>query len=220
MERAESVVSGASWEALTALAAAEGSGRHRAFKRLVAGAPVLRDLADAIHLICILHGQFPGVIDLVASHSGIPADHPWVQNARAGFAFERAYLVRIAVAAGPMPSTPGQAESEATVIAQRHAVEMLGRSDRTGCALGAAAALVLDWAEIRGLLDTTADRLGLIDPPGTMLPASTATAAVVSELVTRPAIERAVLFGAQQLLLQHQGLWTLLEARAEARSRS
>jgi hypothetical protein len=37
------------------------------------------------------------------------------------------------------------------------------------------------------------------------------------EAAGTPAIERAILFGAQQLLVQHRGLWDLLEARAEAR---
>jgi len=32
-----------------------------------------------------------------------------------------------------------------------------------------------------------------------------------------PALERAIMFGVQQLLVQHRGLWDLLEARAEAR---
>jgi hypothetical protein len=32
-----------------------------------------------------------------------------------------------------------------------------------------------------------------------------------------PSAERAMQFGAQQLLLQHRGLWDLLEARRDAR---
>jgi hypothetical protein len=31
------------------------------------------------------------------------------------------------------------------------------------------------------------------------------------------AVERALLFGAEQIVVQHHGLWDLLEARSEAR---
>jgi hypothetical protein len=37
-------------------------------------------------------------------------------------------------------------------------------------------------------------------------------------LAGTPATERAITFGAQQLLAQHRGLWSLLDARASARN--
>ena len=37
-------------------------------------------------------------------------------------------------------------------------------------------------------------------------------------LGAQPSAERAMAFGARQLLAQHRGLWDLLEARASARS--
>ena len=39
-----------------------------------------------------------------------------------------------------MPSTPGAAETEASLVAARHALETLAMSERNGCALGAATA--------------------------------------------------------------------------------
>jgi len=139
----------------------------------------------------------------------------WLDSAAAAFAEERAYLMRIVVAAGPLPSTPGQAACEPAVAGQRHALEMLARSDRNGCALGAALALVLDWRAIRAVIDAAATRFGVpLTPPA--LPSPRQTMAVVED-AGPPALERAIMFGVQQLLVQHRGLWDLLEARAEAR---
>ncbi len=42
---------------------------------------------------------------------------------------------------------------------------------------------------------------------------------VVDTLVREGVLERAMLFGAQQLFAQHRGLWDLLEARASARDK-
>lgn len=200
------------------LAASDGSATHPYLQRLQQGVEPLRDLADAVHYLCILHGRHPGVIDHARSHARLDIEHGWIEAASEAFAAERAFLVRIVAAAGPLPSTPGHAESEAAAAAQRHALEMLAQSDRAGCATGAALALSMDWAEIRKVLDTAAHRLGLT-PPSPSLPLPEETATVIDALVRDAAIERAVLFGAQQLFAQHRGLWDLLEARASARDR-
>ncbi len=174
-----------------------------------------RDLADAVHLVAHLHGRHPGVIELARAKTMASAVSSWLDNAVAGFAEERAYLMRVVVAAGPLPSTPGQAESEAAVAGQRHALEMLAGSERNGCALGAAMALVLDWRAIRAVIDAAAQRYSVsLTPPA--LPSQRQTMAVIDEAGS-PGVERAMVFGAQQLLAQHRGLWDLLEARAEAR---
>jgi hypothetical protein len=88
--------------------------------------------------------------------------------------------------------------------------------DRHGCAVGAAIALTLDWRTIRVLLDISAQRLDL-SPPTCTLPDLRETARLAAAVGTTPAVERAMVFGAQQLITQHSGLWDLLEARAEAR---
>ena len=116
-----------------------------------------------------------------------------------------------------MPSTPGQAASEAAVAAQRHALDMLAQSDRNGCADGTAIALALDWPGIRSVLDLLAGRLG-IDPPASQLPPAFETATMIDALAGTLSVERAMVFGAQQMLAQHRGLIDLLEARASARS--
>ena len=201
-----------------ALVASDGSHDHRYLQRLQANAEPVRDLADAAHYLCILHGRHPGVIDHAARHAGMGVEQSWIEAAAEAFAAERAFLVRIVAAAGPLPSTPGHAESEAAAAAQRHALEMLAQSDRAGCAAGAALALAIDWIEIRKVLDTAAKRLSLTPPPPA-LPMMEETVTVVDALVREASVERAMLFGAQQLFAQHRGLWDLLEARASARDK-
>ncbi len=205
-------------EMLRSLAQAEGSAGH-AYPRNIAlsqGRLASRNLADVVHHICALHGRMPGVVDHAAQHTVHEAARAWLIKATDGFANERLYLTKLVVAAGPLPSTPGQAESESAVIAQHHALDMLAQSDRKGCAIGAATALVLDWYGVRPLLDKAALRFG-VDAVSCTLPSIDDTVAVLTAISETPAVERAVVFGAQQLLGQHRGLWDLLEARQIAR---
>jgi hypothetical protein len=208
---------GGASSAMGALTASDGIGTHPWLMRLAATPEPLRDLADAAHYLCVLHGRHPGVIDHALDHARLDVERSWLEAAAGAFGEERAYLVRLVASAGPMPSTPGQAESEAAALAQRHALDMLAQSDRTGCAAGAALALALDWEPIRGVLDTAAERLGLT-PPVSALPLAEETVTVVDALVREMSVERAMLFGAQQMYAQHRGLFDLLEARASARA--
>ncbi len=203
---------------LSRLVDAEGSAGHRYLisPELNAGRYATRNLADAIHHLCTLHGRHPGVLDHAAVHTAHDSARSWLIHAVDGFVTERAVLAKLVVAVGPLPSTPGQAESESAVNGQRHALEMLAQSDRDGCALGAAMALILDWHAVRGALDTIANRLGVMIPEA-VLPTKQATLLVASQAATTPGVERALAFGAQQLLGQHRGLWDLLNARQIAR---
>lgn len=203
---------------VAALVRAEGSSSHvyTASFELLAGRHATRNLADAVHHICILHGRHPGVADHAANRTAHDAARSWLIDAVDGFIRERTFLTRLVVAAGPLPSTPAQSEAEAAVNGQRHAIDMLAQSDRSGCALGAAMALVLDWQNVRGILGLAAERFS-VDMPACALPGVEETIALAQEFTTTPAIERAMSFGAQQLLAQHRGLWDLLEARQLAR---
>ena len=184
----------------------EGSGPHSG-----------RDLADAVHLLCSLHGRHPGLIELACTNSPDSSAHDWLVRASDAFERERLYLVRLTSACGPLPSTPGAAETQASLLAQRHALEILASSERHGCALGAATALVGDWWPIRRLLDRAAARAGL-DSPAPSLPDEASVIAAVEGASDSPASARALAFGSEQLLLQHRALFDLLEARAEARA--
>ena len=172
-----------------------------------------RNLADAIHFLAALHGRHPGIVDHAATRTVEPGGRAWLIQAGEAMADERLDLTRLSVAAGPIPSTPGGAGSETAILAQRAALATLALSDRRGCALGAALAFAADWLSIRTILDAAAERLGVEPRPLTLgkpeLLREVADGAVASE--------RALLFGAQQLALQHRALWDLLEARQQAR---
>ncbi|MET0270703.1 MAG: hypothetical protein ABW173_09770 [Sphingomonas sp.] len=180
------------------------------------GNETARNFADAANYLCLIHGRAPGVVDLAAAQYVPPVARAWLEAAVAGFARERAYITRLAVAAGPQPSTPGHAASEATVLGQRHAAEVLAKSERSGCALGAAMALMLDWRALREVLDIAAIRFG-IDPPPLGLPTVEETREVATAFATTPGTERAMLFGAEQIMVQHRALWDLLDDRRQAR---
>ncbi|PQM26920.1 hypothetical protein CVO77_18265 [Sphingopyxis lindanitolerans] len=206
-------------ERLDHLVASDGTGAHPHVQSgaLSNGPEAMRNLADAVHFLCLLHGRYPGVIDSAARKAASPASRKWMDEAAQAFAQERAFLSKIAAAVGPMPSTPGQAQCEAAVTAQRRALDMLAESDRQGCAMGAAIALTLDWRTIRVLLDISAQRLELAAPRCT-LPDLRDTARVAAQIADGPAVERAIAFGAQQLIAQHSGLWDLMAARAASRA--
>lgn len=204
---------------LLASAAGHGSAAHPYAKacELTSGPQAARNLADLLHFLCTLHGRYPGVVDHAAGRVADRKASAWLALAAEAFAAERTYLARLAVLAGPVPSTPGAADSDSVVRAQRHAIEMLALSERNGCALGSAMAVVLDWASIRRPLDAAAARLG-VEPPPYAFADQQAIAAVADDFASSPGVRRALLFGAEQILVQHYGLWDILESRQQARA--
>jgi hypothetical protein len=205
-------------EAQLARVAGEGCARHSYLNSLLeaSGRHSGRDLADAVHLLCSLHGRYPGLIEIALQRCPKGPVQDWLTRASEGFERERLYLVRLTAAVGPLPSTPGSAETEASLVAARHALETLAMSERNGCALGAATALVGDWWPVRRLLDRAATRVGT-ESPAPSLPDETSIVAIIEQGADAPASSRALAFGGEQLLLQHRALFDLLEARAEAR---
>ncbi len=204
-----------------ARAASNGLATHRHAQHLAeaSGPQAARDLADAVHLLCSLYGRHPGLVELALNYCAAGDARNWLVAASTGFERERLYLVRLTAAVGPLPSTPGSAQTENALGQQRHAIETLALSERCGCALGATTALITDWVSIRTVLDRAAVRMG-VDVPSCTLPDETAVRTVLAKAMNTPSAERAVQFGSQQLLLQNRGLFDLLEARAEARGDS
>ncbi len=205
-----------------ALVGADGTAGHAYAADAAMGRPSaltqsLPALADAAYYLCMLHGRHPGVIDHAAAHTTDNEARAWLLEAAAAFARERAWLAQVTVAVGPAPSTAGHSDCEAAVSQQRHALDMLAQSDRRGCAMGAAVALVLDWQAVRRILDSAALRVGL-EPHGCLLPDRAATLAVARAIGGSDGIDRAIQFGARQLVSQHRGLWDLLAARADIRA--
>jgi hypothetical protein len=184
---------------------------------LSAGGPAAnRDLADAVHLFCSLYGRYPGLIEIALNNCPAGQVRDWLREASDAYERERLYLVRLTASVGPLPSTPGAAETEAALVGQRHAIETLAKSERRGCALGAATALMADWPAVRAVLDRAADRIGIQKPPMN-LPDHDSIIRVIGDGTDGMASERALGFGGEQLLLQNRGLFDLLEARAAAR---
>lgn len=205
-------------ETQLARVAGDGCARHPHLNALLeaSGPHTGRDLSDAIHLLCSLHGRYPGLIELALQHCPAGPAQSWLTRAAEAFERERLYVVRLTSAVGPLPSTPGAAETESSLVSARHALETLAHSERKGCSLGAATALVGDWWPIRRLLDRAATRVGL-QAPAPSLPDEASVVEVIGLSADSAASERALAFGSEQLLLQHRGLLDLLEARAAAR---
>src|SRR4029078_10678225 len=197
-------------EAQLARVASEGCARHPHLNSLLeaTGPHSGRDLADAVHLLCSLHGRYPGLIEIALQRCPKGSSQEWLTRASDAFERERLYVVRLTSAVGPLPSTPGAAETESSLVAARHALETLAMSERDGCALGAATALVGDWWPIRRLLDRAATRVG-IESPAPSLPDEASVVAVIEQGATTPASARALAFGGEQLLLQHRALFDL-----------
>ncbi|WP_246616624.1 DUF6975 family protein [Sphingomonas yunnanensis] len=202
---------------ILALVARDGTAASRHARALIDPAAPLRDIADTIHALCVVHGTFPGMVDHATAYGVDSLAPAWLARAAGTMAAERALLVRLAAAAGPQPSTPGQASAAAAILQQRDTLALLARSDRLGCATGAAAAFVLDWVAIRGLLERCATRLDE-EPSPSFAAARDEAIEMLRGLDLAPARVRALTFGAEQLLTQHRGLWQLLEARAAARN--
>lgn len=192
------------------VAGVDGSTGNRHLARLLRPTSPLRDLGDLCHALCSVHGQRPDMIEGALENAADPIEREWLTDAARAFAAERHYLARLVAAAGPLPSTSGQAQCDSAMLGLRNAFAMLARSGRSGCAIGAVEALVMEWHVIRPVLDRAADRFGIAAPVST-IPTSFA------EIASGPAIDRAMAFGAQQLLVQHRGLWDLLESRSAAR---
>jgi hypothetical protein len=205
-------------DTLLSIVGTEGTIAHRYPRSevMIRGAEAARNVADAIHHFCLLHGRHPSVVDHARSRATDDAQRELLDMLADGFGQERAFLARLVVAVGPLPSTPGQANTETAVLAQHHAIDMLAQSDRAGCSLGAAIAVLVDWLAIRAVLDHAGERLSVAGP-ALKLPDAITMRTLISAQSMTTGMERAMVFGGQQIVAQHRGLWDLLEARSIAR---
>ncbi len=202
-------------ETFMRIADQDGSISHPHLRSISIRSACSRDLSDAIHGLCAVHGDTPSIIDVARDRLIQPETADWLNGAAENFAAEREYLARLTAAAGPVPSTAGQAETETALTAIRSTFETLAGSERCGCATGAVVALMVEWLAIRWMLDVAAIRFGIASPP-LALPPDSATADAI-EIGGTPGCARAMAFGASQVFAQHRGLWNLLAARREAR---
>src|SRR3546814_1530199 len=71
---------------LDSLIASEGTGAHAHVRSgaLSSGVHAMRNLADAVHFLCLLHGRHPGVIDAAARKAVAPPSRQWMDEAAGG----------------------------------------------------------------------------------------------------------------------------------------
>lgn len=199
----------------------QGAGEHPWIVRLASspGRSVGLDLADAVHWLQKLHGGAAGLVDGASLRTQSSGERVFLTRAFGAWQCERKALSTLTVAVGPIPSTSGQVGDEATTVFLATAIATLATSDRAGVALGAAAALIVEWRGLRSLMDRAADRFAATIPP-CVLPSHAEMLATVAGFIDTPAIERAAAFGARQLLRQHGQFVAMLERRSQARERN
>lgn len=171
--------------------------------------------ADIAHFLNVTHGRHPGIVDHAATKIVEQPAREWLVQAIDGFALERAFLNRLTVAAGPIHRHVGQDRVNAVVEAQARSTALLATSDRKGTAAGAAIAFVLDWLSTRPTLDRVAHALGM-EPAPCLLPDEKRCLDLAIILGNSNALQRAMLFGCDQILAQQKGLWQLIAARHQA----
>src|ERR1044071_6229431 len=81
-------------EAQLARVAGDGCARHPHLNALLesSGPHSGRDLADAIHLLCSIHGRYPGLIQIALERCSSPELASWLERASDAFERERLYL--------------------------------------------------------------------------------------------------------------------------------
>lgn len=195
--------------------ATSGSASHEFASQFAESGAVSREtLADVLHHLSLLHGRRPSLFEIVAQSPLAPAPE-WLHASMRAFARERDLLARLVVAAGPPPSRVGQTSVEETVNATRNALVTLAGSDRLGCAIGAAAALLIDWESIAISLRRIGNRLDIKVPERhAEWPGRAETLAVLETAAALPGGDRAVKFGFQTLLAQHFAFWNIVQTRA------
>ena len=192
-----------------------GAGGSRHLRALSEGsvARPLQAVADTAHFLVILHGQLPSVLEIARLNADEPAAS-WLRSAGVAFDQDRRWMAGLAAMTGGALDLHGLSTAEQVVRDQRDAMLTLAKSNRMGCALGAAVTLVLDWQAVRSRLPRAAQHLGYdrherLSDPWPEDGALDALACHADDVRVRRAIE----FAALQLASLHAQLFDLLEAR-------
>src|SRR4029453_7899696 len=84
-------------ETQLARVAGDGCARHPHLNALLeaSGPHTGRDLSDAVHLLCSLHGRYPGLIEIALQRCPAGSTRDWLAHASEAFERERLYLVRL-----------------------------------------------------------------------------------------------------------------------------
>lgn len=174
-------------------------------------------IADIAHYLCVAHGKHPGIIEYATLKIVDDCSREWLIEAGDGFARERIFLTDLTVAAGPITRLMGQDETDMLIINQSKHYQMLASSDRRGCPIGASCAFVLDWHNIRPLIDRLALQLN-VTIPELSIPSVSRTRDLIEIYGDSQNIVRAINFGVDQILSQQRAFWNIISARATARN--
>lgn len=200
---------------LEAMLAASGATGHEFVAALSQGRRLSRStFADVAHLLGLLHGNRPSVFEIVSQSPLVPSP-AWLHAAMRAFAREREVVAQLILITGPPPSRAGQTSVEMSVTATRNALATLAGSDRLGCAIGAAVALLLDWEAISAAVRQIGREfdVNLADRHDEW-PSRHESLGAVELAASLPGGERAVRFGFQTLLGQHFDFWNIIQCRA------
>ena len=177
-----------------------------------------RDLADAVHLLCSLHGRYPGLIELALADC-VRRDPPRTGSSRAS----RSVRARAAL---PRPGDLRRRPAAKHAGRRRDRIEPVRGAPRARNARAIPNARAARWARRprwsatggRSAGCSTAPRPAPgLECPAPSLPDEASVVGVIGGACDDSASDRALAFGGEQLLLQHRALFDLLEARAEAR---
>lgn len=172
-------------------------------------------VADTLHFLGLIHGRKPSLFEVIAEAPLNRKLPDWIRDAAVAAAGDRALLGQMVVAAGPVPSLGRQIQAEEAAGGTRRAFLTLARSDRFGCALGAGAALALDWPAVQQVTQALARALR-IESTRRPWPTQDSILASLGNLAEGDArVSRALLFGARTLVSQNRTFWDLLETRAQ-----
>ena len=156
---------GASTGALIVACVAEyGSLSHPYFSSpdLVGGPESARNLADAVHFLCALHGRHPGIIDHAAIRAVEPVARAWLLTPSRHRGPSAPFWTRLGC---PLPGPRHAGEPPAKPTLSSNAMpSSLGPSARAA-ALWFGPRLVVDWAQCSGA-NMFGSVLGVTSLPG------------------------------------------------------
>jgi len=174
------------------------------------------DVADIAHILTIVHGSLPTVFELASAHA--PSGHlrELLFAASESFQAWRRFLALLTSKAGPAPSCLNDDVHMVSLVQLKHAIQLLASSERRGCAVGAATAMLADWHLTIPPLLSCASRFGI----GHHLPSPPQVNEIIAGIEqTEPTTSelRAMTFGASQFYHMDDEIFLHLRARRQAR---
>lgn len=174
------------------------------------------DVADLAHALTVTHGGLPNIFDLASLRSDAQSLRNHLVTCSNSFQDWRRFLSALTSKAGPAPSLTDDAAHMVSLVQTKQGIQLLGESERKGCAIGAAFAMLNDWQIVLPESFKFAARLDIVE--GIALPPRTSAIIEEMECLEPSAAElRAMSFGADQFYQLNDAFFRHLEARRKAR---